>query len=198
MADLAETHGIEIIKYGKGIQQLITLKTGNRDPETEPEIFIYWGASGTGKTRKATSEYPDAYIITKPNSDGNLWWDGYSGQDTVIIDEFYGWIKYDLLLRLLDRYPIQVPIKGGFVKLRAHRWILTSNKPWKEWYPNIDNTSALERRINEWGKVTEFKVIAKRDNTFNNKERIARLEARMTQQDKTTEDNFNGDILAFL
>jgi len=189
MTDLAEEHGIEIIKYGRGIQHLITLKTGGRDPATRPEIYIFWGASGTGKTRKATSDYTDAYIITKPNSDGNLWWDGYQGQETVILDEFYGWIKYDMLLRLLDRYPIQVPVKGGFVKLRAHRWILTSNKPWTDWYPNIDDTSALKRRIQEWGQVTEFKVLKAKDCSFNNKEHIRRLEKRMQNNDVFHEDN---------
>lgn len=163
LADIANTFPTSFIKFNRGIERLITIKTKDRDPNVEPKILIYWGESGTGKTRKAVEEFPEAYILTKPNADGNLWWDNYSGQETVIFDEFYGWIKYDLLLRVLDRYPLQVPIKGGFCKLTATRFIFTSNKDWKDWYPNIDDTSAFERRISEWGKVTRFRKLAQWD-----------------------------------
>lgn len=163
--EIAEEHGVEVVKYHRGLQFLIGLKDRHRDPNVEPEIRIYWGESGTGKTRKAIEEFPDAYILTKPNKDGNVWFDNYRGQKTVIIDEFYGWIPYDMLLRMCDRYPLQVPFKGGFVKFQATRTIFTSNKPWKEWYPNIDDTSAFERRIREFGTITEFKKLVDRDVT---------------------------------
>lgn len=161
--DLARTHGEQFIKYFKGIQARFGALAVDRDPNVAPEILVYWGASGTGKTRKAVGDWPDAYILTKPNKDGNVWFDGYQGQETVILDEFYGWIPYDLLLRMCDRYPLRVPIKGGTVKFAATRVVFTSNKPWKEWYPHIDDTSAFERRIREFGKVTEFKQLEARD-----------------------------------
>lgn len=160
---VAEEHGVEVIKFYRGIQFLIGLKDKHRDPTIAPELFVYWGASGTGKTRRALEENPDAYILTKPNRDGNVWFDNYRGEKTIIIDEFYGWIPYDLLLRMCDRYPLQVPYKGGFVKFQATRFVFTSNKPWKEWYPNIDDVSAFERRIREFGTVTEFKKLEQYD-----------------------------------
>lgn len=121
-----------------------------------PVISIYWGDSGTGKTKKALSEEPDAYILTKPHSNGCVWFDGYYDQKCIIFDEFYGWVPYDLLLRILDRYPLRLQIKGGDVQLQATKFIFTSNKEWREWYPNVDNLSALERRIREFGSVTHF------------------------------------------
>lgn len=125
---IADEHGVEFIKYNRGIAALSNALAAPRDPQVVPVIKIYWGDSGTGKTRKATNDFPDAYILTKPNKDGNVWWDNYNGQKTIIFDEFYGWIPYDLLLRVLDRYPLQVPIKGGFVQLLATTFIFTSNK----------------------------------------------------------------------
>lgn len=31
----------------------------------------------------------------------------------MVIDDFYGWIPYDEMLRVMDRYPHKVPIKGA-------------------------------------------------------------------------------------
>lgn len=99
----------------------------------------------------------NAYMVTKPNSGGGaLWFDGYAGEEVMIIDEFYGWIHYDFLLRLLDRYPLKLQVKGGFVECRASKFVITSNREWKDWYPNVEDKSALERRIREFGKVTHF------------------------------------------
>lgn len=142
-------------KYQHGIAAARMALSKSRDRTVAPKIFIYWGDSGTGKTRKALDEFPDAYIVTKPNGNGTLWFDGYHGQETMIIDEFYGWIPYDFLLRLCDRYPLKLQIKGGFVECCATRFIFTSNKPWKDWY-NVSDTSALERRIREFGEILHF------------------------------------------
>lgn len=161
--DIADEFGVQVIKYNKGIQALIDYKRSGRSADTPPEILIYWGDSGTGKTRKATEDNPDAYILSKPNKDGQVWWDGYQGEDCVIFDEFYGWIPYDTLLRVCDRYPLRVPFKGGFHKLKATRIIFTSNKPWEEWYPGIDDKSALKRRLDEFGTITRFRKLAIND-----------------------------------
>lgn len=149
------------MKYHKGLQFAQTLLSKRRTPEVAPEIQIYWGDSGTGKTRKALEENPGAYILTKPNGNNITWFDGYEGQDTIILDEFYGWIAYDLLLRILDRYPLKLQIKGGFVECSATKFVITSNKPWTEWYPNIEDKSALERRIREFGRITHFTSLGK-------------------------------------
>lgn len=143
-------------KYQRGISAARAAVLPVRDPERAPVIEIYWGDSGTGKTRKAVSDHPDAYIVTRPREKGALWWDGYNGQKTVIVDEFYGWIQYDFILRLLDRYPLRVEVKGGTVNMSATHFIITSNQPWRDWYPNVEDKSALERRIKEFGKVTHF------------------------------------------
>ena len=77
------------------------------------------------------------------------WWDGYEGQDVVVIDEFYGWFEWDYLLRLTDRYPLILEgkaISGGF-QFTSKIIIFTSNKHWNNWYPNIQDRSPLERRF---------------------------------------------------
>lgn len=152
--DLFEELPQVAFKYQRGIEACAAAYAQPRDPNVAPTITILWGPSGTGKTRESVEKNPGAYIVSKPaGGDKKVWWDGYRGQSTVIIDEFYGWIPYDLLLRILDRYPLRVEYKGGSTHLSATNFWITSNKPWEEWYPNIDDISALRRRIREFGTV---------------------------------------------
>jgi hypothetical protein len=42
----------------------------------------HYGKTGTGKSKHVRNKYPDAFI--KSN---DVWWDGYAGEETVIIEE---------------------------------------------------------------------------------------------------------------
>ncbi len=75
------------------------------------------------------------------------WWDGYDGQEDVVMDDFYGWLKWSFLLNLLDRYPMLVPIKGGTKEFVAKRVFITSNKKPEMWYPNQIDIAPLVRRL---------------------------------------------------
>ncbi len=121
---------------------------------------VIWGEAGSGKTRMAVENNPNHYMLSVPQA-GNLWWDGYEGEDVLIIDDFYGGIQYALLLRILDGYQLRIPIKGGFTYALWTKIIITSNKDPREWYQR-GYTKALARRINkishiqdaiEWKKV---------------------------------------------
>lgn len=108
------------------------------------ETHVLWGDTGSGKTRAAYEFDPDLWMV--PHSDGQLWFDGYVGQSTILIDDFYGWIKYGFLLRLLDGYKFDLQIKGGFTRKMWKTVIITSNKPPEEWYQQ-GVTPALRRRL---------------------------------------------------
>ena len=91
-----------------------------------PVCLWFYGKTGTGKTRTAVELAEEAgkdYWI----SHGNLnWFDGYNGQEYVIIDDFRrGMCDFHFLLRLTDRYIIEVPIKGGFVNWNPKVIIIT-------------------------------------------------------------------------
>lgn len=112
---------------------------------------VFWGRSGTGKTRRAWDEAGPQGYSKDPST---KWFDGYDCQECVVIDEFRGQIGIAHLLRWLDRYPVRVETKGGSRALMASKFFITSNLSPEQWYPDIDaeTLAALRRRIN----VTHF------------------------------------------
>jgi len=112
----------------------------------ERVVRVFWGPTGTGKSRRAWEEATmDAYAkdpLTK-------FWCGYAGEKNVVIDEFRGVLSISHLLRWFDRYPVRVETKGGSAVLRASSIWITSNLHPRSWYPDLDEETylALERRL---------------------------------------------------
>lgn len=137
------------VKFHRGLRELRNVITNNKK-DRDINVTVLWGKTGTGKTRKAMDgDRDNIYKIDLIND--TIWFDGYDGQTTLVIDEFYGQCKPSLLLKLLDRYPIRLPVKGASVMANWNKVFITSNKPPKEWYSNISDEvyKALERRITE-------------------------------------------------
>jgi len=114
--------------------------------EVEKQIFVFWGTTGTGKSRRAWEE---ATLLAYPKDPNSKFWDGYSGQENVVIDEFRGAISISHMLRWLDRYPVIVEVKGSSCVFNARKIWITSNLDPKDWYENLDieTYNALRRRF---------------------------------------------------
>lgn len=136
------------IKYHRGIEKMADnlMYRETKVKFRKVETYVYWGEAGTGKTREVFENVNDLYILSKDAD--TLWFDGYNGEDAILIDDFYGNIKYDFLLRLLDGYPCRLPIKGGHKWAMWTRVFITSNKKPEEWY-SFGLLPALERRLTE-------------------------------------------------
>lgn len=126
----------------------------------ERTTIVYWGTSGSGKTRRAWEEAGvDAYTKdprTKWYIDINHRWCGYADQPHVILDEFRGCIDIAHILRWLDRYPVRVEVKGSTRPLMASKIWITSNLPPVKWYPELD-AMTLEALMRRLSVVEEFK-----------------------------------------
>lgn len=117
----------------------------------ERTCAVFWGRTGTGKSRRAWDE---ASLEAFPKDPNSKFWDGYRNHEHVVIDEFRGVLSISHLLRWLDRYPCIVEVKGSSVVLRATKFWITSNVDPRLWYPNEDQETinALLRRL----EITHF------------------------------------------
>jgi len=145
LSKIAEEHFGHFLRYNKGIERYLSLKTPSRSEKSI--VTIIWGPTGSGKSHIIRQQFPNAFWATRPGPDGKLWVDGYDRNNEFVLDEFYGWIEFDLLLRICDAYPLQLQTKGGFVQFTAKRVIFTSNKSPREWYTYNSNWSAFWRRV---------------------------------------------------
>jgi hypothetical protein len=152
LREIAEEAPSAFIRYGSGISRLQFYHRPNRRCAT-PDIQTFWGPTGTGKTRRVWEfANPDELWI----SPGGSWFDGYDGHRAVLFDDFDGgWFKITYLLKLLDRYVMPIPIKGGHTWWYPDVIYITTNIEPKDWYPQAksEHQKALLRRLTEFGKI---------------------------------------------
>lgn len=125
-------------------------------PRDDIDVALFFGFPGQGKSSTAQKVFPDAYW-----KNNTKWWDGYNGENTVIWDEFGGWscapCDYN---KIFDRYPLWIENKGGFIPLRANKFIIISNFTPGTWWSTEKTTvnlDAVKRRIHSvyWFKQGE-------------------------------------------
>lgn len=151
MQDLSQELFGVFLKYERGLYSYLA---HNAEPRMwEMEVYVFWGDTGVGKTKRvyeeAKSSGGSVYPMAQNYKGGVVWWDGYHGQDIVLIDDFYGWLPWSYLLRLLDRYPMLVRTRAGHMQFTSKRIYITSNQDPREWYSGSMNFATLRRRITE-------------------------------------------------
>lgn len=150
---IAQNHFSAFIRYQRGILAYRLLHATPRTWRTE--VIVYWGRTGTGKTEAVYENLQSLDDLWTQAVNGK-WFDGYDDHPYALIDEFKP-AQFDItfLLRLLDRYPMRVEVKGGFTNWAPREIYLTSNMDPSTWYLNAlpEHRAALKRRI---GHVVQF------------------------------------------
>jgi len=117
-----------------------------RPRSTKPYVTWIYGPPGTGKTRYAISQCEDSDFFM--SNDNAKWFDGYDHHPIVIFDEFRSsFCTFERLLRLIDRYPVQVEVKGGMRQFVPDYIYITSCYHPRDVYDTNENVDQLLRRI---------------------------------------------------
>lgn len=129
-----------------------------------PTITAIIGDPGVGKTKHIyeTHNVTDVYKMECGDGSSNsIFWDNYNGESVILIDDFHNNFKLDYMLRLLDRYPMKLNIKGNYTWKCAKHIYITSNIEIDQWYPNCKDIhrKALKRRISNTIKMKQDSVV---------------------------------------
>lgn len=147
MLNIANSHFSDYIRYHSGFEKFVQLvqKESTR-AFRNVHVTVHTGTTGTGKTRRAVEADADHYMI---RGDDLQWFDGYTGEKTLIIDEYSNQVPITKLLSLLDGYQLRLPIKGGFTYAQWNKVYITTNLELLHTQAKSEHYEALERRIDE-------------------------------------------------
>lgn len=134
------------VRYQSSFKRMRKEDTAVPDDLEEAPTYGIWiyGPPRTGKSHMARSSYAPVYL-----KDINKWWDGYDGQDNVLIDEFspnHAQFLTDYMKKWVDRWTFSAEMKGSRTVIRPKKIIVTSNYSIEEiWPPGVDRDAMLSR-----------------------------------------------------
>ena len=149
MSAVAAANPAVFNRYYRGMWALRNITVPDRTDA--PEVRVFYGATGTGKSYRARQWLSDAsFYIHFSNQRG--WFDGYQGERYCIFEEFRGQSDIALphLLMILDRYSARVEVKGTFTMFSACKIAFTSPFHPELWYSSFaehEDYGQLARRI---------------------------------------------------
>lgn len=146
------------LKYGRMMEKYVELKDRSKSQQFRA-VTTYWisGPSTTGKSRWCYESYGPDEIFTWSTRMPTQWFDGYRSQPVLLIDDLdRGEVSIAWMLRLLDHYPLTLPIKGGHVQAQWTVVMIVSNLEVEELYPippiPLSQYTALKMRIAWFGR----------------------------------------------
>lgn len=142
-------------KYRNGLKDIAQLGQQRKNQEFR-QLYVEFitGPTGCGKTRGASEKFPNAFLLHASElskNGGSGWWDGYSGEETIIIDDYDNDTNITKMLNILDGYKLRLPLKGSFTYAAWKKVFITSNLRLHEVHPNAKpaHKDAFWRRIHK-------------------------------------------------
>lgn len=146
------------MKYPSGMQAL-SLLAQSPPLIRDVHVTVLWGPTGTGKSHRAMTSFPDAYVVRY--SGARSPWDQYNNETTVIFEEFDpADVPPHQLNSLLDKWKLTLPCRyNNKFAYYTHVIILTNVDPahWYPMFPQLQRDALLRRLQAPVGQV--FNVI---------------------------------------
>lgn len=121
------------LQYRKGFEAYRALIECKRN--WVPEVHVFYGEAESGKTRRVYEMAPNVAMISFSGDTMNPFIAGYNGEDDVLLDDFDQLqCKREFMLKLCDRYPMMINVKGGARNWKPKRIFITTNGDPREFY----------------------------------------------------------------
>jgi hypothetical protein len=119
------------------------------------KVHFITGAPGVGKTSMVYKNHADELYSASTYSNP---FDEYQAEKVLLLDEFAGQIEFELMLKLLDRYPVSLPARYQNKLALYEEVYLLSNLRLDHLYPEIQRHSprqwnAFLRRIDNYQEM---------------------------------------------
>lgn len=129
-------------------QRIKAIQKDHINPADRPELQCYWivGIPGVGKTHLVHEKYPELYS----KDPATKWWDGYNGQEVVLIDDVdrHHFHLASQLKRWAHQWRTTLEVKGGAMAATYTKLFVTSNYTIEELWDEQPIREALLRRFN--------------------------------------------------
>lgn len=146
-------------RYGRHLRDLHEAAQAERwRTETrDVKAHYVWGATGVGKTRSILEKHGPENVYRATNYKHPF--DNYQGQPVLALDEFYGGIEFNLLLNMLDPYPMQLPARYSNKWAAYETVYVVSNVPLSKQYTQVQfsNPEGYKALLRRFESVEEMK-----------------------------------------
>jgi hypothetical protein len=165
-------------------------------------VTVIHGSTSSRKTDTARRLLARKGGVYFKSPGSGKWFDGYSGEPCVVIDECHGGkdgLPFNMLMFLLNCEPTQVEEKGSVLPWAPKWLIMTTTTPLLDWYQHLDKNHmppqmVKHHRIEELMRRIEHKIenvtsYADLKNRFKNGDKFKEITADPTPMDTDFDDS---------
>lgn len=158
-------------RHSRMVSDLVSARDRNRQEGKlrDVQVRVIYGDTGTGKTSAVLKGLQELGSVCRVTHWGVGAFDGYDGQDSLVLDEFAGQPPIEELLTWLDVYPVAIAARYRARQARFVRVAILANSAPETWYKFAPKAqrAALARRLHlveewagSWDNVTVTEVPA--------------------------------------
>lgn len=131
VADVAANAPALFVKQFKGLQALQQQRAA---PERQAvAVLAIVGPTSVGKTWNVRRSFGNDIYVPLDGNSGN-WFDAYTGQRVLLLDEFKGTVRLQTFLRLCEQYSYKADAKHAWAWAAWTFVIVISNSPPTNWW----------------------------------------------------------------
>jgi len=137
VSDVAKEHPTTFVRYSRGIRELVLAVA---EPYSRVGVCGVWcvGPPGCGKSHYAQMNYTNKY-----NKAQNKWFDGYTGEKVIILEDLDCGALCHMLKIWSDKWDCTGETKGGTVRLCHDTFVVTSNYTIEEIVPKVSRDGIM-------------------------------------------------------